>query len=131
MAKSYLIDTSAYSAFNRGDERLKPWFVTSNILVVPHIVIGELRAGFVSGTRLNENERLLQKFLDAPNVTPLGLSDETTKSFAKVYLQLRRSGTPIGTNDLWIASMAIELDLPLITLDKDFSHVKGLKLVKL
>ena len=57
---SFTLDTSAYSAFNRGDKRLRAWFRSDNDIIVPSIVLGELRAGFIAGNRQNENEKLIQ-----------------------------------------------------------------------
>jgi tRNA(fMet)-specific endonuclease VapC len=128
---TFTLDTSAYSAFNRGDERLKKWFLTENQIIVPLIVVGELRAGFAAGTRATENEHLLQRFLDAENVNTTTLTHVTTSLFADIYLQLRQNGTPIGTNDMWIAALCLETDCLLLTLDSDFSNVSGLKLATL
>lgn len=128
---TFALDTSAYSAFNRGDNRLKKWFHVDNEIVVPIIVVGELRAGFAAGSKRQQNERLLQRFLDAPNVRMVTITDKTTRLFADIYLALRRAGTPIGTNDLWIAAISQENNAPLLTLDKDFAHVPNLKTAKL
>ncbi|MEK7059175.1 MAG: type II toxin-antitoxin system VapC family toxin [Patescibacteria group bacterium] len=127
----YILDTSAYSAFNRGDERLRPWFKSSNEIIVPIIVIGELRAGFAAGDKTQDNENLLQRFLNSPNVHTAMLTDDTTKLFAEVYLSLRKAGTPIGTNDLWISAISFEYDASLLTLDADFSNVPDLMLAKI
>ena len=127
----FVLDTSAYSAFNRGDERLKGYFDAESQILVPLIVVGELRAGFAAGSRIQENETLLQRFLDSPNVMTVTLSDTTTKLFSGVYSSLRRAGTPIGTNDMWIAAAALEYDLPLLTLDSDFTRVPDLMLAKI
>lgn len=122
------IDTSAISAFGRGsDKRLNKWFTTKHELLVPLIVVGELRAGFAHGTRQQQNERLLQKFLDAPNVSTITLSDNTTKLYATIYQRLKQIGKPINTNDMWIAALAAEHGCPLLTLDTDFGRVPGLK----
>lgn len=126
-----LIDTSAFSDYGRGNNaELETWFKAEHQLTMPLIVIGELRAGFAAGNRRSENEKLLQKFLDAPNVITVGLSDKTTHEFADIYLQLRKAGTPIGANDMWIASIAKELDLTVLTTDTDFSYIEGLKLIE-
>ncbi len=127
----FLLDTSAYSEFNRGNHLLKKWFRGENNIIVPVIVIGELRAGFASGTKPRENEALLQRFLDSPNVTTITLTDTTTKLFAQVYGKLRQKGRPIGVNDMWIAALALEHNLTLLTLDQDFMHVPDLMLGKL
>ena len=131
MAIKLALDTSAYSEFNRGNESLREFFKTENDLVLPLIVIGELRAGFSIGTKPKTNERLLRTFLDSPNVDTITLSDSTTKEFAQIFASLRKAGKPIGTNDMWIAALCIEHNLPLLTLDKDFSHIEKLKKVNI
>jgi tRNA(fMet)-specific endonuclease VapC len=128
---SFTLDTSAYSAFNRGDKRLKGWFNADTDIIVPSIVIGELRAGFAAGTKRKENEDLLQRFLDSPNVCVETISDSTTKIYAEVYLRLRNKGKPIGTNDMWIAAIALQLDKELLTLDKGFEYIQDLMLAKI
>lgn len=128
---TFVLDTSAYSAFNRGDSRLKKWFKIDNEILIPLIVVGELRAGFAAGNQCLINEQLLQRFLDAPNVRTVTITDTTTKLFAEIYLKLRKAGTPIGVNDLLIAAIAFESDVPLLTLDIDFSYIPDLSLVML
>jgi tRNA(fMet)-specific endonuclease VapC len=121
-----LLETSAYSGFNRGDKRLKDYFSTNNEILVPLIIIGELRAGFALGTMQEQNEALLQKLLDSPNVSTVTVSDKTTKLFAVIFGQLKLAGTPINTNDMWIAALALEHDCLLVTLDSDFNSVQDL-----
>jgi tRNA(fMet)-specific endonuclease VapC len=123
---SFTLDTSAYSAFNRGDKRLREWFRSDNEIIVPIIVVGELRAGFAAGSKRKENEDLLQKFLDSPNVNIATITDTTTNMYAEVYLRLRQNGKPIGTNDMWIAAIALEQDNILLTLDGGFSDIPDL-----
>lgn len=127
---TFSLDTSAFSDFNRGDSRLKKWFQTDNDILISQIVIGELRAGFAAGNRRKENEQLLQKFLDSPSVQTVTLTDSTTKLLAEIYLKLRKAGTPIGTNDMWIAAISLEHDVQLLTTDSDFAKVPDLMLVK-
>ena len=126
MALKYVIDTSAYSAFNRNQYNLERFINPKNEIFIPLIVIAELRAGFKAGSRERFNESLLSNLLDAPNVTVLKPSEATTKSYALVYSQLRKIGKPLGSNDLWIAALCIENKLPLLTLDAGFECVKGL-----
>lgn len=130
MNNTFILDTSAYSAFNRGDDRLKDIFRSKNQLVVPLVVVGELRAGFLLGSKAKENGTLLQKFLDSPNVSTVALTDKTTILFAEIFKYLRMAGTPINTNDMWIAALALEHDSLLVTLDSDFKRVPDLLLAK-
>ncbi len=125
---SFTLDTSAYSAFNRGDKRLRAWFTSDNDIIVPIIVVGELRSGFAAGSKHKENEELLQRFLDSPNVYVQTITDKTTIIYSQIYLKLRENGKPIGTNDMWIAAIALELDNELLTLDDDFKNVPDLML---
>ena len=125
------LDTSAYSDFNRGDSRLKKWFDADNEILISLTVVGELRAGFAAGSRREINEQLLQRFLDAPNVRTMTITNDTTNLFAEIYLSLRRAGKPIGTNDMWIAAMSLEHDVALLTTDNDFLNVPDLMLVKI
>ncbi len=129
LASSYILDTSAYSAFFKGDRRLRPWFTHTHKIFLPLVVIGELRAGFANGNRTSENETLLGRFLDTANVDTLPLSLSTTKFFADTFLQVKKSGKALGTNDLWIAALAKEHSLPILTLDADFQRIKGVELL--
>lgn len=131
MALKYVLDTSSYSAFNRNQNNLEKFINVKAEVFIPLIVIGELRAGFLSGKQRKINELLLCNFLDAPNVNILVLSEKTTKHYANIYTQLRQIGKPIGTNDMWIAALCLEYNLPLLTLDSHFQEIKNLDLIKI
>ncbi len=126
MTNALLLDTSAYSGFNRGDKRLKDYFRPDHEMLVPLVILGELRAGFALGTKKEENEALLQKLLDSSNVSTVTISDKTTKLFAAMFQRLKLAGTPINTNDMWVAALALEHDCLLVTLDTDFKRVPDL-----
>lgn len=126
-----LLDTSAYSGFNRGDKRLKDYFRPDIEVLVPLVTIGELRAGFALGTKKEENEALLQKLLDSSNVSAVTITDKTTILFAAIFQRLKLAGTPINTNDMWIAALALEHDCLLVTLDLDFTRVPDLLIAKI
>jgi tRNA(fMet)-specific endonuclease VapC len=90
---------------------------------LPLIVLGELRAGFAHGTRREQNERTLTRFLASSRVGVLAPDEQTTHVYASVYADLRRRGRPIPTNDLWIAALALQHDLILFDRDSDFDAV--------
>jgi len=119
------LDTNAYSGIFRGDGSLVPFL--RNDIVLSTIVLGELRAGFALGTKQNENERLLQRFLNQPNVTVISVTNASTHEYGKIFANLRKIGAPIGTNDMWIAAICLEHNLPLLTLDTDFLNIQGLE----
>jgi tRNA(fMet)-specific endonuclease VapC len=98
----------------------------AELVVLPFVTLAELRAGFRCGTRAAENERVLQRFLHRPRVAVLYASEDTTRHYAQLFAQLRRQGTPIPVNDLWIAALVIEHGLDLYSRDGHFDHLPQL-----
>jgi tRNA(fMet)-specific endonuclease VapC len=92
-------------------------------VILPFIVLGELRAGFAIGTRAAENERTLRKFLLKPGVRVALADDQTTNHYAALYRQLRKQGTPIPTNDIWIAALVVQHNLTLHARDRHFDDL--------
>lgn len=127
----FILDTSAFSRFADASidtSNLDTYFNAVNEIYIPLIVIAELRAGYKCGNRTHENESILQRFLDSPNVTTLTITDTTTSTYANIFAELRRLGRPIGVNDMWIAALCFEHNLPLLTCDNDFSRIPDLLL---
>lgn len=117
------IDTNRYRDYVNGEpEALKP-IEQADQVFVPLIVIAELRAGFRLGSRQNENEATLAKILREPQIEILFPDEATTHFYAQILVDLRNRGTPIPSNDLWIAAMVIQHGLTLFTRDRHFSHV--------
>ncbi len=125
---SVALDTNAYSDFLRGvPERVRVVRTTERIYV-PLIVLGELRAGFAAGSREEENLETLRKFLASARVSVLSPDETTTEHYAAIFVQLRKKGAGIPTNDLWIAALARQHDVDLCSSDAHFQHVEGLRL---
>jgi tRNA(fMet)-specific endonuclease VapC len=99
---------------------------TAETVVLPFVVVGELRAGFVLGRRHAENERVLRQFLLKDGVNVLFPDDQTTHHYSSVYRQLRKQGTPIPTNDMWLAALVLQHNLALHARDKHFDHLPQL-----
>lgn len=123
------IDTNRYRDFAGGEGEVVRLLEEAESIHVPLIVIGELRAGFALGKRGRENEGLLQRFLMKPGVEVLYPTDATTRHYASLFRQLREQGTPIPTNDLWIAALVLERNLVLCTRDGHFRNVPQLNIV--
>lgn len=117
------LDTNAYRAAADGDPRTAGFLRKADEIVVPFVVVAELRAGFAAGTIGKKNEAQLTAFLGTPRVRVLLADEQTTHSYAALFAQLRRQGTPIPSNDLWIAALAVQHDLPLLTSDRHFAHL--------
>lgn len=120
------VDTNAYSAFMLGEARVVDAMRRAHEIHLPLIVMAELLAGFASGTRKEANREQLARFMASPRVHLLKPDEKTVRIYAEVFTALRGQGTPIPTNDLWIASLARQHQLGLLTLDAHFRHVPGL-----
>ncbi len=121
-----MVDTNAYSGFKRGDGGIVETLARADEILVPAIVLGELRAGFKGGRREGDNLRELEEFLATPRVSVHPLGEETAIFYAEIYTTLRAEGKPIPTNDLWIAAAALETGSILISRDAHFEAVPGL-----
>jgi tRNA(fMet)-specific endonuclease VapC len=120
------LDTNRYTDLCRGDAGVVEAVELADEVWLPFIVLGELRAGFVLGNQGTRNEAVLRRFLMQPNVEVLYADDQTTHHYANVYRQLRRQGTPIPANDIWIAALALQHSFTLITRDTHFEHLPQL-----
>lgn len=118
-----LLDTSAYSALHRGHPAILDVLRRSETVAVPAVVLGELHSGFRAGTRCAEHTEQLTRFLSKPSVRVLNVTEETALRYAEVDVYLRRKGRPIPRNDVWIAAVAIEYGLQLLTLDEHFREI--------
>jgi tRNA(fMet)-specific endonuclease VapC len=117
------LDTNAYSAAARGEAREAALLRAADRIVVPFVVLAELRAGFAAGTVGRRNEAGLTRFLATPRVEVHYADEQTTHHYAALYAQLRRQGTPIPTNDLWIAALVLQHDLLLASRDAHFDKL--------
>lgn len=115
-----LVDTSAYSAHLRDHPEVKQRIRQASEVCLSVVSIGELRAGFAGGSRRKKNEELLRRFLASPRSRVLGVDEETADRYAAIHEYLRRQGTPIPTNDVWIAATAFQQGLRVLTLDEHF-----------
>ena len=120
------IDTNRYGDFWDGVEETVSLLEEADSVVMPFIIIAELRAGFAHGKRQARNERKLREFLTEAAVRIVFADDETTHQYASIYRQLRRQGTPIPTNDMWIAALVLQHNLALHDRDKHFDHLPQL-----
>ncbi len=117
-----LLDTNAYSDWRR-DGRWNETIITASEVLIPAIVLGELRYGFQGAAQGPENEIKLQNFLRSPVVRVVTVGDPTSRSYANLKYFLRKAGTPIPENDIWIAALAVEHGVPVLTLDGHFEKL--------
>ena len=120
------VDTNRLTDLLQGDAQLAERLGVCDEVWVPLMVLGEIKAGFHGGTKRHRNEALLQRFLAKATVSVLLPSRETAEHYARIFVQLKHAGTPVPDNDLWIAALALEHDLTLITRDRHFERIAQL-----
>jgi len=118
-----LLDTSAYVGFKVGADEVVDIIVKSQHIVFSPVVLGELMFGFYSGTRFKQNMEDLNEFLRHEIVDLIPLGEITADRYSRIAHQLRKQGTPIPTNDIWIAAQAMEHGAELITSDRHFEQL--------
>jgi len=121
-----LLDTSAYVAFKLNNEEIVEVITNSDEIVFSPIVMGELLYGFRNGAKFKQNMDELNQFLSHEIVEILKIGDITSDRYSRIAQQLKSNGTPIPTNDIWIAAQAMEHGAELITCDNHFNRIAGL-----
>lgn len=120
-----ILDTNALSAFVDGDAALGQRLTQADRLAIPVIVLGEFRYGISGSKHRAAYEDWLRQYLRDFEV--LTVTDATTVAYARVRTHLKRSGQPIPANDVWIAALAIQHRLPVVSRDAHFDVVPGLR----
>jgi tRNA(fMet)-specific endonuclease VapC len=120
------LDSNRYTDFAKGERGVVEILETADAVFLPFVVLAELRAGFSVGRRGAQNEGVLRRFLTRSGVDVLLPDDATTHHYAALYRQLRQQGTPIPTNDLWIAALVLQHDLALFARDRHFDALPQL-----
>lgn len=127
--KRILMDTNTYVGFKRNEDAAQRIIRQSEFIGINVTVLGELLAGFRAGSKEGINRKELDVFLDSPRVHILVVDDDTAEFYAKVFHDLKKKGTPIPTNDMWIAASAMQHGLWLASSDEHFRYIEGLMLL--
>jgi len=126
-----LIDTNIYSLAMKGEKRIVDTLKMINRIGFTAISIGELFSGFKGGQYETKNREELFIFLDSPRVYVHSVDENTAYYYASILNDLKMAGTPIPTNDIWIAAVAFQHGYQLFSRDKHFSLIPGLLKLKL
>ncbi len=129
MEVTFALDTSRLTDFFRGLEEVVEKVRSAERVFVPVIVLGEMRSGFMAGTKAAGNETRLTQFLAARRVEVLRVEEQTSFHYARLFAALRKRGTPIPQNDLWIGALVSQHALPLYSRDAHFRQMPELRLV--
>jgi predicted nucleic acid-binding protein len=120
-----ILDTNALSAIAEGQTGAAKQFAVAGDVAVPVIVLGEYRFGIAQSRHRRQYERWLKEFVSVARV--LEVNEETTIWYAEVRIQLKEAGTPIPSNDAWIAALCRQHALPILSQDQHFDLIKGLR----
>ena len=120
-----IVDTNALSAFADGSSLAIAALQAAGEVSVPVIVLGEFCYGITHSRRRREYEAWLEQYLPAFRV--LEVTAETAVEYAQLRSELRQLGRLIPANDIWIAALCRQHDLPLLSRDAHFDHVKRLR----
>ena len=127
--KKILLDTSAYSELLRGNVEVADLANSADIVYLSVFVLAELLSGFKGGSMEKKNIEILNKFQEKPTVSIIEGTSETAEIFSEIKYNLKSKGKPIPINDIWIASNCIETGSVLITGDKHFKLINGLRAI--
>lgn len=120
-----ILDTNALSAFIDGDRALGVRMSVERHAAIPVIVIGEFRYG-ISGSKYRDRyERWLEDHLSHFEI--LDITEPTTVTYARLRVSLKKIGRPIPANDAWIAALALQHRLPVMSRDEHFDAVPDLR----
>lgn len=119
-----ILDTNGLSAVAEGEAALEPLLRKATLIAIPVIVLGEYRYGISQSRHQLQYERWLAEYL--PNFRILDVDELTTISYSAVRAELKKAGTPIPANDVWIAALCRQHSLPLISRDRHFDAVAGI-----
>jgi tRNA(fMet)-specific endonuclease VapC len=117
------LNTNTYVDLCKGVKGTVQLLEEAEAIMLPFVVLGELRAGFAHGRRQGENELTLRRFLLQEGVRVVFADEQTTHHYASVFRQLRKQGTPIPTNDIWLAALVLQHNFALHARDRHFDHL--------
>lgn len=121
-----LLDTSAYVAFKLNNTEVVQTIIAAEEIIFSPIVLGELMFGFRNGSKFKENMKDFNQFLLHEVVELVSIGKITSDRYSRIASQLKEQGTPIPTNDIWIAAQTMEHGAELITTDRHFEKINGL-----
>ena len=125
MTAGLILDTNALSAIAEGAPGATKKFARSPQTAIPVIVLGEFHFGIAQSRHKREYERWLEEMVSVSRV--LEVNEETALWYALLRVQLKEAGTPIPSNDAWIAALCRQHALPLLSRDRHFDLIKGLQ----
>ena len=124
MNGNYLLDTNIVIALFAEDSSVKEHLLNIEQVFVPSIVLGELYYGAYKSSHIEENIALIDEFANTNSI--LGTNSNTAQEYGNIKNSLKNKGRPIPENDIWIASIAKQYKLILVTRDGHFKEIEGI-----
>ena len=119
-----ILDTNGLSALAEGEPGLEPLLRRAAQVAIPVIVLGEYRYGISQSRNHVQYEQWLAEYL--PSFRILDVDERTTISYSAVRRELKKAGTPIPSNDVWIVALCRQHSLPVLSRDRHFDAVSGI-----
>lgn len=120
-----ILDTNGLSALAEGEPALEPILRKATQIAIPVMVLGEFRYGIALSRHRKHYEEWLAAYLSGFRI--LDVDEATTLFYRDVRTKLKRAGTPIPANDVWIAALCRQHRLPLLSRDRHFDAVPGVR----
>jgi tRNA(fMet)-specific endonuclease VapC len=118
------VDNNAVIAYREGISEVCTLIDEADVIILPVTVLGELLYGALNSAKTRKNENIIQKF--AAYSIVMQVDEAVATRYAKVRFNLKKNGTPIPENDIWVAAACLELEVPLLSRDSHFKYVEGL-----
>lgn len=128
MNGSYLLDSNIIIDLFANDTLIVNELQKLEKVLIPAIVLGELYYGVYNSGNIEKNSKEIERLYG--NVEILNVDAITAQFYGKVKLELKKKGKPILENDIWIAALAIQYNVALVSRDKHFENIDNLKLIK-
>ncbi|WP_254510018.1 type II toxin-antitoxin system VapC family toxin [Anatilimnocola floriformis] len=125
MSGSHLLDTNIIVAVFKSDSQVIARLAVTTGVVAPVVAIGELQYGAYHSAKVEQNLAQVRAFADTIEVLPCDA--ETADYYGRIKHDLRTTGNPIPENDIWIAAVALQHNLILVSRDQHFRHISNLK----
>ena len=125
---SVVLDTNVAIAHLSGDRAVQQHLAKSGPILIPTIVVGELLYGAQRSDRAEQNLQRVNELVSYSEV--IDVTIETARNYGAIKTVLRRKGTPIPDNDIWIAAVALEHGAPVATRDEHFDAVENLTVLR-
>lgn len=129
MNGNYLLDSNAIIDFFRGKNRFLVELIQNQTVFVSVIVIGELFYGAENAIQIKKHLTQINEFVSKIRIVEVNF--ETSKIYGKIRANLKKQGTPIPENDIWIAAIALQNNYTLVTNDKHFNNIENMKLISI